>query len=280
MSSNYTEFDVQLWDVRLGQAIDDDTGLYCVLQAGIPLKQTSYSDSSGATTLTQPATMTDGRINFFVASTTTTVDLSIMTAAGKSYFIEGLTASQHRVDVDPYQENYTLVGSWAVLSAHADGVVSAVFAPQSGGLPRGLRIKDVYAHITSAVVGVASGMVMDFGVSGDPNGFIDGIEAEVTGYYMNNPVVDTMTATVTGGFQYVMPAQVRGQLLAVFGTGLDTITTAGVRGWFAKKNYMISLVTTTNNLVFAITGTSALTTAVGSKGYVFFEYDILPTAGN
>jgi len=277
MSSNYTEFDVQLWDVRLGQAIDDDTGLYCVLQAGVPLKQTSYSDSSGATTLTQPATMTDGRINFFVASTTTTVDLSIMTAAGKSYFIEGLTASQHRVDVDPYRESYTLVGSWAVLSAHADGTVSAVFAPQSGGPPAGLKIKDVYVHKTQLGEGVGAGLIVDLGVSGDPDGFVDGMTASATGYYLNQAVI----AVDTEGGSIVAAVQLRGVLLMNYAEGNSGVTaSAGAPGFFEKKPYMISLVTTTNNLVFAITATSQLTTVAGARGYVFYEYDIIPTAGN
>ena len=278
MSSNYTEFDVQLWDVRLGQAINDDTGLYCVLQAGVPLKQTSYSDSAGATTLTQPATMTDGRITFFVVSTTTTVDLSIMTAAGKSYFIEGLTASQHRVDVDPYRETYTLVGSWAVLSAHADGTVSAVFAPQSGGPPAGLKIKDVYVHKTTLGEGVGAGLLVDFGVSGDPNGFIDGVTASATGYELNQGNFTNATGALGGMF--ASGVQTRGILLCEFGTGLDTATTAGVRGFVYNKPYMISLVTTTNNLVFAITATSQLTTVAGARGYVYYTYDILPSAGN
>ena len=277
MSSNYSEFYVQLWDARLGQAIDDDTGIYCVLQAAIPLKQTAYSDNTG-TALTQPATMTNGVIQFWVASGTTTVDLSVLTAGGKSYFIEGLTLSQHRIDVDPYRESYILVGSWAVLSAHADAVASAVFAPQSGGLPAGIRIKDVYVHKTAVGTGVGAGLIVDFGLSGDPDAFVDGMTAGAsTGYYLNAAVI----AADTEGGSIIAATQLRGVKLMDFAKGLSGITASvGSPGMFVRKPYMISLVTTTNNLVFEITGTSALTTVAGPRGYVFDEYDLIPSAGN
>lgn len=277
MASNYKQFYVQLFNTRTGLAIDDDSGLYCVMQAGVPLKQTAYSDDNG-TSLTQPATMTNGVIRFFVDSATTSVDLSICSSTGRAYFIEGLTESQHRRDVDPDLLDYTLVGSWAILSAHGDGVVSAVFAPQSGGLPAGLKIKDVYVHKTSAGVGVGAGLLLDFGVSGDSDGFVDGMTCTATGYYMNGPVLLTNTDVAAG--KIVALAQTRGLLLQEAGVGVDTATTAGIKGFFTRKPYMISLVTTTNNLVFAITATSALTTVAGSRGYVFYEYSIIPTAGN
>lgn len=277
MPSNYTEYYVQLVDQRLNQPVNDDTGLYTVLQAGVPLKQTCYSDVLG-TSLTLPGTMTDGIIRFFTASSVTSVDVSVMTAAGRSYFLEGLTPSQHTVEVNTERENYMLVGAWAILSAHPDGTASAVAAPVSAGLPAGIRIKDVFIHKTSAGVGVGAGLLVDFGVSGDPDGFIDGVTATETGYFLNAGVFTNATGAVGGMF--VSGVQTRGALLTEFGTGLDTATTAGVRGFLTRKPYMISLVTTTNNLVFAITATSALTTVAGARGYVFYEYDIIPTAGN
>lgn len=277
MSSNYVEFQLQLVDERLDTWINDDTGLFCVMQAGIPLKQTAYSDAQG-TALTQPATMTDGVIRFFIDSGTTTVDLSVLTASGRSFFLEAVTTSQHRIPVNTSRDNYQLVGAWAILSAHVDGAVSAVFAPFSGGLPAGIRIKDVFVHITTLGAGVGAGLLVDFGVSGDSDGFIDGTSASATGYFLN--VGDFTNATGAVGGMFVSGVQTRGVLLCDFGTGLLTATTAGVRGFIAKKPYMISLVTTTNNLVFAVNATSALTTVAGARGYVFYEYDVLPTAGN
>ena len=279
MASNYKEFYVQLFDKRLDLPINDDTGLYCVMQPAIPLKQTIYSDDAG-TSLTQPVTMTDGVIKFFVDSPTTTVDLSVLTASGKSFFVEGVTLSQHRIDVDPYGASYTLVGSYAILSAHGDGVVSAVFAPQSGGLPAGIRIKDVYVHKTTLGEGVGAGLLLDFGVSGDPDGFVDGITASATGYYNNDVLLGAKTTDCADITAFVATAQTRGVLLKRHTGGMNTDTVAGNAGLFTRRNYMIELVTTTNNLVFAITATSQLTTVAGARGYVFYEYDLIPTAGN
>src|SRR3990167_8333343 len=270
MASNFTEFYVQLWDVRLGLPINDDSGLYSVFQAGVPLNQTTYSDDTGPSK-TLPGTMTDGVIQFWVASTTTTVDLSVMTASGKAFFIEGLTPSQHRVDVDPYRESYTLVGTWAVLSGHSDAVVSAVKAPFSGGLLAGLRIKDVYVHKTKLGVGIGAGLLIDFGISGDTDGFIDGMTQSATGYFLNDVVV----AADTEAGSIVAAVQLRGAHLAAYQAGVSGLTgsiSAAVPGWFVKKNYMISLVTTTNNLVFVVNGTSASNATCG-RGYVFYEYD-------
>jgi len=277
MASNYTEFYLQLVDERLDRPIDDDTGLFAIMQAGVPLKQTAYSDSSG-TALTQPATMTNGVIRFFIDSGTSTVDISVLTASGRSFFLEAVTVSNHRIPVNTSRESYTLVGSWAILSAHTDGTVSAVFAPQSGGLPVGIKIKDVYVHKTQLGEGIGAGLIVDFGVSGDPNGFIDGMTASATGYYMNDPVI----AADTEGGSIIAGVQLRGALLQSYATGLSGLTASvpGRTGFLTNKSYMISLVTTTNNLVFAITGTSSLTTAAGARGYVYYSYDLLPTAGN
>lgn len=277
MASNYKEWYVQLYDVRLDKVIDDDTGLYTVLQAGVPLQATVYSNAYG-TSLTLPGTMTNGVIQFWMDNATTSVDLSVMTASGRAFFIEAVALSDHRIYVDPYKLTYTLVGAWAVLSAHPDGTVSAVKAPQSGGLPAGIKIKDVYVHKTQLGEGVGAGMLVDFGVSGDPDGFVDGITASATGYYLNGGIFTSTTASAAG--DRVSSVQTRGILLANYGAGVDTATAGGVKGLFSRTPYMISLVTTTNNLVFAITATSQLTTVAGARGYVYYEYDLLPTAGN
>ena len=278
MASNFIEYYVQLYDERLDKVIDDDTGIFCVLQAAVPLKQTAYSSNTG-TALTQPATMTNGVIQFWIDSATTSVDLSVMTAGGRSYFLEAVTPSQHRINVDTNKESYVLVGAYAVLSAHGDAVVSAVFAPQSGGLPAGIRIKDVYVHKTTLGEGVGAGLLLDLGVSGDPDGFVDGITASATGYYMNAGLFTTGVTDILGQAP-VSSVQTRGVLLVDFGKGVLTDSGGGAKGHFTRKPYMISLVTTTNNLVFAITATSQLTTVAGARGYVFYEYDLIPTAGN
>lgn len=273
MASNYTAYNFQLVDKRTKRPVDDDSGQFIVYTAGSPSKATCYSNDSG-TSLTQPGTLTNGFGKFWVDSSITSVDVTVLTSTGRSYFLEGLTPSQHRIDVDTEQQEYMLTLGWAILSAHGDGVVSAL----GFQLQTGMRIKDVIIQKTSAGVGVGAGLLVDFGVSGDPDGFVDGITASSTGYYLNEGIFTNATGAVGGMF--VSGVQTRGVLLTEFGTGLDTATTAGVRGFISRKSYLASLVTTTNNLVFAITATSALTTVAGSKGYVYYCYDILPAAGN
>lgn len=275
MASNYTGYNFQLVSTRTKRPIDDDSGQFIVYTAGSPSKATCYSDDVG-TSLTQPGTLTNGYGKFWVDSSITSVDVTVLTSEGRSYFLEGLTPSQHRIDVDTEKQEYMLVLGWAILSAHADAVVSAL----GFQLQTGMRLKEVFVQKTSAGVGVGAGLVVDFGVSGDPDGFIDGITASSTGYDLIGIIRTSLTTDVAGATDFISLTQNRGRLLADWGAGLLTATTGGAKGYFVPKPYLASLVTTTNNLVFAVNGTSALTTVAGSKGYVFYTFDILPTAGN
>jgi len=279
MASNFVEFSVQLKDVRTANALDDDAGLFTVLQAGVPLEETVYSNNTG-TVLSLPATMTNGICQFWIDSGTTSVDLSVMDEKGRSFFLPGLTVSDHNIDVDPYKMNYTLIGAWAILSAHALDLVSAVKAPVSAGLPAGIKINDVWVHKTKSGVGLGSELLVDFGVSGDPNGFIDGISASTTGYDMVD--VDLTIASGTDlGESIVMGIQTRGLLLCDTLIGESISESLGrAKGMFTRKPYMITLVTTTNNLVFALTGTSGCATGLSSRGYVYYEYTLALTQGN
>lgn len=275
MAANYTPYSFQLVDRRTKRPVDDDSGQFMVYTAASPSKATVYSDASG-TSLTLPGTLTNGYGQFWTASSVTSVDVSVLTSSGRAYFLEGLTPSQHRLDVDTEKSEYMLTMGWAILSAHADGTVSAL----GFQLQTGMRIKEVFVQKTSAGVGVGAGLVVDFGVSGDPDGFIDGITASSTGYDLIGIVRTSLTTDVAGATDFISLTQNRGRLIADWGAGLLTATTGGAKGYFVPKPYLASLVTTTNNLVFAVNGTSALTTVAGSKGYVFYTYDILPTAGN
>lgn len=275
MSASYTGYSFQLVDKRTKRPIDDDSGNFMIYTAGSPSKATCYSDENG-TSLTQPGTLTNGWGQFWVAAGTNSVDVTVLTSSGRAYFLEGLTPSQHRIDVDTEKQEYMLTMGWAILSAHADGTISAL----GFQLQTGMRIKEVFVQKTSAGVGVGSGLVVDFGVSGDPDGFVDGITASSTGYDFIDVVRTSLTTDVAGATDFISLTQNRGRLLASWGAGLLTATTGGAKGYFVPKPYLASLVTTTNNLVFAVNGTSALTTVAGSKGYVFYTYDILPTAGN
>ena len=275
MAASYTPYSFQLVDKRTKRPIDDDAGQFLIYTASTPVKATVYSDANG-TSLTQPGTLTNGYGKFWTDNSVTSVDVTVLTSSGRSYFLEGLTPSQHRIDVDTEKLEYMLVLGWAIKSAHADGTVSAL----GFELVNGMRIKDVYVQKQSAGVGVGAGLVLDFGVSGDSDGFVDGITCTATGYDLLPINKTSLTTDVAGFTDFVSGVQNRGRLLADWAGGLLTATTGGAKGYFYNKPYMVSLATETNNLVFAINGTSALTTVAGSQGYVFYIYDLAPTAGN
>lgn len=275
MATGFTPYSFQLVNKRTGRPVDDDSGQFIAYTVDTPVKATLYSDANG-TSLTQPGTLSNGFGKFWTADTVTSVDVTILTSTGRSYWIEGLSPSQHRVDVDPEKSDYILQLGWAIKSAHGDGVVSAL----GFQLQNGMRINDVFIQKQSAGTGVGAGLLVDFGVSGDPDGFIDGVTATVTGYNNVNVVTLAVTTDCVGFTNVIATAQNRGVLLMDYRAGMNTDTVGGQGGYFSRKPYIASLVTTTNNLVFAITATSSLTTVAGSQGYVFYTYDLIPTAGN
>ena len=81
MASNYQEYWVQIFNRRTSRPISDSTGLYEVLTVSTPTRATCYSDANG-TALTLPATMTAGICRFWVDSSVTSVDISILAAGG------------------------------------------------------------------------------------------------------------------------------------------------------------------------------------------------------
>lgn len=245
--------------------MDDDSGLYVILTASDPTRATAYSDANG-TSLTQPATMTNGIGRFWLDSATTTVDISILTAAGRSYFIEALTPSQHRVDVDPERSDYMFVCNW-----HANTASNAV-ADSGFDLIAGMRVKDVFVHVTTAI---ATGCTIDFGVSGDTDGFLDGINlGSSTGWRSWGPNEGAVDTAVAGYTTFISGVQYRGVLLATWAGGLVTGTTGGAKGYFVPKPY---IVTANTSLVWVLTLSN---TAGTGEGYIYIEYDLLPTQGN
>jgi hypothetical protein len=234
------EWYLQLVDSRLDRPIDDDTGLYNVLTNGDPAELTAYSDAQG-TSLTLPGTMTDGVIQFWLDSATTAVDITVLTASGRSYFLEGITISDHRIRVNTEELSYRFIVPYEMV-ATADAAV----VPTGFQLINGMMVKDVFLHKTDVLLGLGASMVFDVGVSG-------------------------------GATDYISTLQTRGALLQNHAAGLLTVTTGAAKGYFLRKPYMTSLATATNNIVWSITGTSSSATG---KGYIYIDYDLLPTAGN
>lgn len=261
MASNYIEWYFQLNNRRTGRPISDSTGLYVVLTASTPARATLYSDANG-TSLTQPATMKNGIGRFWTDASVASVDISVLTAAGQAYFIEGMTLSQHQVPVDPEKEEYQFICDWN------GNTVCNLAAATGFNLLAGMKIKDVNIHVTTNTT--ATGM--HFGVSGTPSGFGALVKTSVTGYQtLDVVIISNETAT----FSIVAATQKRGSLIVDYGTGFSaTVTAGGSKGYFAKKPYMVTAAT---GLVYTVMETNS--GATGS-GYIYLDYEIMPTQGN
>lgn len=272
MASNFVEFYVQLVNQRTGLPIDDDSGLYNVLTAGDPAELTAYSDDRG-TSLTLPATMTNGIIQFWLDVATTSCDITILTAGGRSYFLQGITISNHRIEVNTESSTYRFIVPYEMTVTADGGVFGTGFE-----LVKGMKVKDVFLHKTDVVEGLGSGMVLDVGTSVNPNGFVDGITASATGFDMNDLIWGSNTTAVSGATAYVALVQTRGADLVEYSVGMLTGTTEASKGFFQHKPYMNDIVVTASRtVVWAVNGTSASATG---KGYIYIEYDLMETAGN
>jgi len=270
MASNYREWFLQLYDTLKDKPIDDDTGSYQVYQAGTPVRQTIYDSS--LTALTQEVvgtsfvsrTMTDGKIRFFTAVTATALDVSVLTAKGRSYFIKALAPSQHRIDVNPHLFEYTLV------AAFNDKASCTTVRPIGFRLRKGMMIKDVFIKVTAAFAGAAAASNRySIGRSGNALGFLNNITCSAVGYKQAWPTVST-TGVVT---------------VNRFGTDLAQFHASSTGGvdFFVRKPYLAITAVASNNLVVkrqtAATLTHSFTnTGVSGagKGYIFYTYSLVP----
>ena len=241
MSATYTEYYVQLVDGRLGRPIDDDTGIYNVLTASDPTELTIYSDDKG-TSQANPGTMTDGILRFFTANTVTSVDLSVLTANGHAFFLEGVTPSNHRIIVWPENINQQLIIPYNC-NTGCNVVVDTGF-----DLSAGMLVKDVFLHVTTA----ATAGPLDVGTSTDTDGFLDAAIVSVTGFVG----LDETVASVAAGI----------------GSLLVSVTSGAVRKMHVRANS-----TSGANIVYVVTATNSGGTG---EGYLFLVFDRIPTAGN
>lgn len=253
MAAKYTEYYVQLINARTKSAIDDDTGQFIVMTAGSAVLATIYSDDNG----TAPAfvctnvtsTMTDGVIRFWTDSSVTSVDVSILTAEGQAVFIEGLTSSQHRVEVDIEGINQVLVLPLYTYIptpfTSASITTTASIWSQGMALPAGSLVKDVYSNIET----LGTGALVNIGISGTPSGLQQQITGSVTGVHIPISLVATgATATF------------------YFGSLLATTTQ------FVPLPYFVPAVT---SLVF---NNVTVTTLAAMTGWIYIRYDLLPNS--
>jgi hypothetical protein len=264
-NSALKEFYLQLVNTRTKRPVDDDAGSYQVYQPGSPTRQT-IRDAAG-TTLTQAVqfgnfvsrTMTDGIINFFTAQTVTSVDISILTNGGRSYFLKGVAPSQKRVDVTPEDSRYTLI------VGINDSASSTALRSTGFTLRKGMIIDDVFVKVTTAYAGAATGNnSINIGIAGDSDAFVKLMNVTATGYKQ---------IRVHSSTGKIFATQFAGVQLADW----DTSSGQTVMGWFTRKKYFTPTATVLS-FARAVTLTGSMTgTNAKGKGYLFVTYSLDPT---
>ena len=239
MSAGYTEYMIQLYNERTGLAIDDDSGVVNVLTANSPAEATIYSNDAG-TSASNPLTFTNGVARFWTASSVTSVDLSILTADGQAVFVEGLTPSQHRIDINTERSEYKLIIPFTYSGA-SETVVDTGFDWGASML-----MKDAVLHVTT----LGTGMALSVGTSTDPSGFAVAVTCAATGFY---PLSETVVSGATAG---------------AVGLYLVSATSGAVR-----KKALRSNSTSGANIVYQNTTSSS----TAGAGYIYLVYERIPT---
>lgn len=238
MSSQFTEYHVQLIDQRLQQPIDDDSGIVWILTTGTSVNATCYSDDAG-TTQAVPFAMTNGIIQFWTAATVASVDLTFQTANGESVFIGGLTPSQHHVDIDTAQSHQMAVIPWSVAVNQVSSAVSTGFT-----LPNYSVTREVF--LSTDILATTLAGEFHVGTSTDADGFITGSIVSVTGF---NAMGEQIVVTVS--------------------QAIGTLLLGSVASGYARSGYVPANSTSGRNIVW---NNLTATTTVGS-GYIYVQYD-------
>ena len=262
--SGYTEWQLGLYNTRTGLIIDDDTGKCSVLTANSPVALTIYSDDAG-TSKTNPATFSNGIARFWTADTTTSLDLSIMTAKGQSYFMEDVTPSMHRIDVDPDQRRFTLVASFDPSSTPNTDT--------GFDFPAECRIgpDDVGLYVSTAVGTAGRRVSVGFlatEAGGDADGFMKSVNCETTGHKSVLPTMATKSVGGSSADQYYSGNSNGnpGAFVATVDYGVATLSAD--KGGYASKQYITD--GTAKSLAYMTIDTTV-------AGYIYISYDKLPS---
>jgi len=264
------EWNIVLLNSRTKKKINDDTGVFQVYSDGIPERLqiftaagvdvsqqlSAFNDNYGS------ATMTDGTLRFWTARTVSIVDVSILTAGGRAYFLDGVTQSEHRVDVDPDAQDFVLT------VAVGDRGKASHIRKLGFGLKKGMVIKDVIANVKALFKGAAAASNnVSLGTSGTPSGFLALIELSVTGYKQG-----TATISSTGA----ITASLRGLDLVDKEIGDVSIR----QGFHERKPFLALTASANSNLVFkrvtTVTASTIGETVLAGRMYVHYMYTLLP----
>lgn len=201
MATARREYFLQLVNTRTKRPLNDDTGNFQVYNAGAATRPSIY-DVAG-TTLTQEVvgtsfisrTMTDGQLHFFTDMSVSQVDVSVLSAGGRAYFLKTVTPSQHRIDVDPEKQEYILVAAWN------DKASCTTVRPVGFRLRKGMLVKDVMIKVTAAFAGAAAASNRySIGRSGAALGFLNNITCSAVGFKKADVEVSTTGVFVVGRY--------------------------------------------------------------------------------
>lgn len=263
------QWHIKLINTRTKKFLLDNVGKFQVYTAGAATRVAIF-DVAGAA-ITQETdnvsyasgAMVDGTLNFYTARTITNLDISILTDGGRAYFLDGVTQSQHRVDVDPDQTE------WVLTVAFGDKTSSNIVRPLGFAAKAGMLIKDVIVNVKTAFIGAAAtANTFDFGRSADANGFINGITLSAIAF--KKAIVVSTTGLVAAASQLV-----GADLMDVLAVATSTATT-----FFSRKTYLSPANSTSGNLVVqrvsVLTASFTASAARVGNGYVYYLYTLLP----
>lgn len=163
-------YSIQLIDTVSGKSIDGSGGKAYVAKAGDAQKETLYTKAGGA--LANPITLTNGKLDFYVADSVISVDLYVQAPGGHFIVARGVVPSGESISIDKGRSDTVYVIPFAIADTSAATETSTGFAIPSNGmvLPTGVGVDVSTAD---------SGITIDVGTlstdSGDADGFIDGV---------------------------------------------------------------------------------------------------------
>ena len=248
MNALYTNWKFQLFNSRTGNQIDDDTGKLQVMTAGSPVVPTIYSDDRG-TVGSSPLTFTNGLVEFWTVNTITSLDISILTAAGDAILLAGTTPGLTRVTVDVSSREQLLVIPWLFL---AGGTV----VDTGLDMPANMLVEFAGVRVTA----IDAGETIDFGTlageaGGDENGFITLASIATLGMVELEPQITGGTNIDYVGTNYV------GVLLCTTIAGADAVATVG---GYTRKRYRTD--GTAKSLVYTPSSSDT------GRGYLYLGY--------
>jgi hypothetical protein len=251
MGVTRTEWYLQLVDTRTKRPIDDDSGVCVALTTGTPVEATIYAKREDTSAGDNPVTLVDGVAQFWTDASVTTLDVSILTASGHPCFVEGLTPSDHRIDVN--QEINT--GMKLVVPFNINASTSLF----DTGFDLNAKhiINDVTVRVTTvggAGASSTTASLLQVGTSTAITELVSTCQISTTGFYQNVPALTALPAG-TGSASMLV--------------GINLLMSA-TNSYLRAKDSLFAT-STSQRIIYrdhAVTG-------IAGQGYIFIDLDLL-----